>query len=67
MIMTILCTNISDRVGTSGGPMMNLPSVQHQGARVPWRPIIKNESGLYHLVTLRSKGGVTQYFRFDIM
>lgn len=31
-IMTILCTNISDRVGSSGGPMMNLPSVQLQGA-----------------------------------
>lgn len=23
--------------------MMNPPSVQHQGARVPWRPIIKSE------------------------
>ena len=23
--------------------------------------------GWYHIVTLRSKGGVTQYFRFDIM
>lgn len=46
--MTILCNKISDRVGSSGGTMMNPPSVQHQGARVPWRPIIKSESGLYH-------------------
>ena len=46
--MTILCTKISDRVGTSGGGMMNPPSVHHEGAIVPWRPIIKSESGLYH-------------------
>lgn len=65
--MTILCTKISDRVGTSGGGMMNPPSVHHEGAIVPWRPIIKSESGLYQEMTLRSKGGVTQYFRFDIM
>lgn len=29
--------------------------------------IIDTASGLYCIVTLRSKGGVTQYFRFDIM
>ena len=36
-------------------------------ADVPDAPILVTAGGLFHYLTLRSKGGVTQYFRFDIM